>query len=132
MKHPISALLRLVGLIIWVLIGPIMIITFWIAGTLEFSFFRLYLPLLILISSILFTRRLITLANRREKIDRAMLGLEIERIKLARSKIRLKILDLQEELGVIEERDRKEEILDIKMLMLEDQVRARKSPNKTS
>lgn len=61
-----------------------------------------------------------------------MLGLEIERIKLARSKIRLKILDLQEELRVIEKRDKENEILDIKILVLEDELRTRKSPNKVS
>jgi len=132
MRHSISILLKLAGLIIWTLIGLIAIIYFWIVGTLNFSFFHLYLPLAIFISSILFLRRLIVLSSRREKIYRAMLGLEIERIKLERSKIRLKILNLQEELRVIEKRDRENEILDIKILVLEDELRTRKSPNMVS
>lgn len=132
MKHPISVLLKLAGLLIWALIGPIAIIYFWIVGTLNFSFFHLYLPLAIFVSSIIFTKRLLILGDRKMQIVRAIVGLEIECIKLERSKIQLKILDLQEQLRAIEKRDREREVLDIKVLMLEDELTTRKSLNMVS
>jgi len=118
--------------IIWALVGPVLIIVFWVEGTLSFYSLRLYVPLILLISFIAFVWRRMILYNRLEKLTRELRLLQIKDIELKRKIVKHKIHNLQEELEDIQRRDYDKMITDISIAMLQNELEIRKSPNKVS
>lgn len=113
---------KLIGLIIWVFIGPVSIVTFLVIGEFSFSLLHFYIPLGCLISSILWIRYCFISYNRENKLYHELISLKIAEIELKKAQLTLRLIEKEGELYNLE---RRQEVNLIEIAMIKNELEAR-------